>query len=693
MTIKEYDALVLGSGAAGLAAAVRLSAEGVENFALITEGLHCGASINTGSDKQTYYKLGLSGSSKDSVRDMVSSYLVGGSADGDLALVEAATSTRAFFHLVNLGAPFPCDQFGEYCGYKTDHDPARRATSCGPYTSREMCRALIREVKRLNLNVFEERVIVKLLTRELTEEEARARESVDLNLSDAPRKQIVGAIVINCKTHELEVYRANYIVFAVGGPGGLYQTSVYPQGHMGAIGLALEIGALAKGLPESQFGMASFTDLTQRALRVENPSGIKEFRWNVSGSYMQTIPAFISTEPDGQSDRREFLNEYFHDTQDLFGKVFLKGYQWPFDARKALNGSSFIDLCVFYETNVRKRRVFLDYTRNPQGFDMAILPEEARVYLTNSNALGATPFERLQKMNPGAIELYRDWGLDLAQEPLEIAVCAQHNNGGLAVDIWWRSLNISGLYPIGEVAGTHGVARPGGTALNAGQVGAFRAALDIARRLRSHKRHDAGASDEFDFHALVDLEATKLASLSEAPSPSHKDWQGERVEFRERMSRYGGIFRSVEGLQNARADAKAQVDRLLQRGANDSVDWRSKDWDYDTWERLRTLQLALAHLAYLDAIYAQSLARVGSRGSSLTLTHDGEVISERFPDSWRALPEDVAYREKILYSYCVFRHDVKEATQNFWRRAKPLPNPDDWFENVWREFRTINQLD
>ena len=31
-------------------------------------------------------------------------------------------------------------------GYKTDHDPRQRATSIGPYTSREMCRALIREV-------------------------------------------------------------------------------------------------------------------------------------------------------------------------------------------------------------------------------------------------------------------------------------------------------------------------------------------------------------------------------------------------------------------------------------------------------------------------------------------------------------------------------------------------------------------
>lgn len=39
--------------------------------------------------------------------------------------------------------------------------------------------------------------------------------------------------------------------------------------------------------------------------------------------------------------------------------------------------------------------------------------------------------------------------------------------------------NLSGLYAIGEVCASHGVTRPGGTALNAGQVGAVRAAEGI----------------------------------------------------------------------------------------------------------------------------------------------------------------------------------------------------------------------
>ena len=88
-------------------------------------------------------------------------------------------------------------------------------------------------------------------------------------------------------------------------------------------------------------------------------------------------------------------------------------------------------------------------------------------------------------MNPGAIELYADHGIDLAAEPLEIAVCAQHNNGGLAGNLWWESTNIKHLFPVGEVNGSHGVTGPAARRLNAGQVGAFRAAEFIAQRYRA----------------------------------------------------------------------------------------------------------------------------------------------------------------------------------------------------------------
>lgn len=53
--------LVLGSGAAGLNAAAQLHLTGIRDLIILTEGLQMGTSINTGSDKQTYYKLSLCG--------------------------------------------------------------------------------------------------------------------------------------------------------------------------------------------------------------------------------------------------------------------------------------------------------------------------------------------------------------------------------------------------------------------------------------------------------------------------------------------------------------------------------------------------------------------------------------------------------------------------------------------------------
>ena len=57
--IIKVHTMVLGSGAAGLNAAAQLFLNGIKDLMIITEGLSMGTSINTGSDKQTYYKLSL----------------------------------------------------------------------------------------------------------------------------------------------------------------------------------------------------------------------------------------------------------------------------------------------------------------------------------------------------------------------------------------------------------------------------------------------------------------------------------------------------------------------------------------------------------------------------------------------------------------------------------------------------------
>ena len=143
------------------------------------------------------------------------------------------------------------------------------------------------------------------------------------------------------------------VILATGGPAGMYHDSVYPVSQTGSTGMAFEAGAVGKNLTEWQFGMASL-----------NP------RWNVSGTYMQVLPAFISTDQEGKDDYRI--------TPGKLGE---------------------------------KEEL-------PYG---ALIPE-ARDYLKQAGACFGTPIERLKHMNEPAIHFYQDHHVDLYKERLEIAV-------------------------------------------------------------------------------------------------------------------------------------------------------------------------------------------------------------------------------------------------------------------------------
>lgn len=436
MEYYAYTALVIGTGAAGYRAACELKSRGVE-VALITEGVNCGTSRNTGSDKQTYYKLSLAGDAPDSPDQMAADLFAGGCVDGDTALCEAAGSAACFLYLAQLGVAFPTDRYGRFVGYKTDHDPRARATSAGPLTSQYMTQALQAEAEKLQIPVYDGYYAARLLVE---------------------KGKILGVQCLHGEENAL--FACASCVLATGGPAGMYADTVYPVGHTGSTGLAVRAGAVLQNLEFWQYGLAS----TQP-------------RWNVSGTYMQVLPRLVSVDADG--GEHEFLLDHFETPEDACSQLFLKGYQWPFDPKKAENGSSRIDLWVYEETVEKGRKVYLDYTKNPRGLELSRLSPEAYGYLEKAGALFGTPLDRLMKMNAPAVALYKSKGVDLAKEYLPIALCAQHCNGGIAVDSWWQT-SVAGLFAIGECAGTHGMTRPGGSALNAGQVGAVRAARYIA---------------------------------------------------------------------------------------------------------------------------------------------------------------------------------------------------------------------
>jgi succinate dehydrogenase/fumarate reductase flavoprotein subunit len=650
LSLISLNTLIVGSGAAALNAAVSLHALGQTDLAVATEGFGAGTSFNTGSDKQTYYKISLAGERADSPMAMARDLFAGGCMHGDIALAEAAGSARAFLRLVERGVPFPHDRMGAFVGYKTDHDPRQRATSAGPLTSQLMGRALAADLKRRRIRVFDRHPVVSLLTS-----------------PDGDGARVIGAVALDESRlgrgeSAFVVFNAVNIVLATGGPAGIYEASVYPESQTGAHGLAFTAGAVGHNLTEWQYGLAS-----------------TKFRWNLSGTYQQAIPRYFSTDSRGRGER-DFLGAHFPDLRRLATAVFLKGYQWPFDPRKITeSGSSLIDLLVHRETAVLGRRVFLDYRRNPGGgrlgeFRIEDLSAEAREYLSRSGALQETPFERLKAMNPPAIELYRRHGIDLEREPLEAAVCAQHNNGGLRGNIWWES-NLRHLFPVGEVNGTHGVYRPGGSALNAGQVGAFRAAQYIAARYAERPPAEA------DFRAraaeAMSLVLDRARSMIRSGADGRAAMDRARREFRKRMTAVAAIIRDPRAVVRESEAAWRQWNRL-RRGLRLGS---PSDWP----DAFRMLDSCLTHAVYLDAL-REYLERGGkSRGSYLVLDPTGEKPAPTLEDRWRfalSAAGDFA-GTKILE----IRLDPDGKTVKNWIDVRPLPADDGWFEAIWADCR------
>ena len=271
----------------------------------------------------------------------------------------------------------------------------------------------------------------------------------------------------------------------------------------------------------------------------------------------------------------------------------------------------------------------MDFNRNPLPvpgdlqFSLERLDEDVRTYLGNAGADQAMPIDRLRHMNPLAIELYRRYKIDIAAGPLEFAVNNQHMNGGIAVDTWARS-SLAGCYAVGEAAGTHGVTRPGGAALNAGQVFGTRAAEHIAASGR------AKAVAKANIRRAAETGVAQVCTVLRPDSPLTVRKVRENVQSR--MSDQAGMICDAESVGTALAEARAL-----------NADIRAQGIAYgrpaEAVRALQWQQMALASEAVLGALDHFIRNGGGSRGArairdpegeALPLTIDGPLEDYRF---------------------------------------------------------------
>jgi succinate dehydrogenase/fumarate reductase flavoprotein subunit len=268
-------------------------------------------------------------------------------------------------------------------------------------------------------------------------------------------------------------------------------------------------------------------------------------------------------------------------------------------------------------------------------------------------------------MNAPAVELYRSKGVDLTKEPLQIALCAQHHNGGIAVDAWWQS-SLPGLFAAGECAGTHGITRPGGSALNAGQVGSLRASQYICE------------------NAEAPLSEAAFAPILSAALDKHQ-WRKAQVcgkddnvtaaiaQAQRRMSDCAAAIRQPELLSSALENTKVQLAQLdtqvgVESGQRLYLHYKLRDI-------LWTQQAVLTAMAH----YAKTAGC--TRGSSLYFDKSG-ALRPGLEESFRFTADSGNTRDQIQETLWDGSDFICR-----WRPVRPIPQEDDFFENVWREYR------
>ena len=251
---------------------------------------------------------------------------------------------------------------------------------------------------------------------------------------------------------------------------------------------------------------------------------------------------------------------------------------------------------------------------------------------------------------------------------LEISLCVQHNNGGLSTDMWWET-NLQGFFAVGEASGTHGVYRPGGSALNAGQVGSMRAAQYIARCRRG------GALDEESFLEECKEQIIERIKMGEEAMGTNDTVYRMLQTAAERMSKSASIIRDAASLDACRkevADELAGFSSIARVASTEKLP-----------VLYRLHELLLCQYVYLSAMidYAHNAGR--SRGSAIYHNPSGCIDRPFLTEQFRHILDNGkldGYIQEIQYKPPL-------SCETAWRPVRPLPNQSEAFETVWKHYR------
>lgn len=222
------------------------------------------------------------------------------------------------------------------------------------------------------------------------------------------------------------------------------------------------------------------------------------------------------------------------------------------------------------------------------------------------------------------------------------------------------------VYCSGELAASHGVYRPGGSALNAGQVGSFRAAEYVSRHPRK--------VDPEAFAKIAQCKLDWLTSLLEGMMGERSNIEEVNQETTSEMSRVGSAIRNYSDISHAKEKIGSW---LFSFGSNVKIK------GIEEFPRAMILRDCLtSQYVYLGAMLDYINHGGKSRGSALYSDPEGCKVQEKLPEEFRFSLDDCRLGSMVQE----MGFDGKNCVA-YWREVHPIPEEDGFFEDVWHSFR------
>ncbi|MFA5770674.1 MAG: FAD-binding protein [Patescibacteria group bacterium] len=235
--------------------------------------------------------------------------------------------------------------------------------------------------------------------------------------------QVVGAIGINIRNAETVVFQAKSVILASGGAGRMYKVTTNAMSNTGdGYAMALDAGAELIDMEMVQFhptGMAN-TPSTLGVLVTEKTRAHGGILRNRLGE--------------------RFMSKYYPKEMELA-------------KRDEVSRSIYTEVAAGLGTKNNSVYLHVDHWTR----------------------------DKILEIIPDVYEQYKNTGVDISREPMEIYPSMHHMMGGVKINEWGETI-IPGLYAVGEVAGgVHGANRLGGNSIAEGQVFGRRAGIAAAK--------------------------------------------------------------------------------------------------------------------------------------------------------------------------------------------------------------------